>query len=141
MQRSIRIFYTNPITGLLDTRLADTSPEQILGVQLLLEKVAKLLFTATNSNFFSPELGSAIGNRYSINNSDRMLMEIALHDGVKSVETQLLAEQAAEGTNLDPEQTLVSLEISNIFQGDDLTQWYVEVIVRTQMNQSFFLTV
>ena len=141
MKRSINIYNINPLTGLLEVKFSDISPQQILGVQVLLEKIAKLLYTAAESNFFSPALGSAIGNKYAMNSADRMLMEIALHDGVKQVEEQLLAEQALDSTDLDPEQTLVSLEISNIFQGEDLTQWSVEVIVRTEVNQTFFITV
>ena len=141
MKRTLRIFYTDPITGLLETKLTDGYMEQSFGVNVLLEKVAKLLYTSAQSNYFSPSLGSPIGSKMTMNVADKIRIELVLHDGIKQIESQILDEQATEGADLDPEQQLVSLEISNIYQGEDPTAWYIEVIVRTAANQSFFVTV
>ena len=141
MQRSIRVFYPNATTGTLETRLASGMPEQAFGVTMLLEKVAKLLYTQTNSNFFSPELGSPIGNKQVGSTTDKLQVELMLHNSIQSIAAQIINEQTTEGTNIDPEQQLVSLDISNIYQSDDTTAWYVEVIVRTATNQTYFITV
>jgi hypothetical protein len=138
--RSLRIYYPNS-SGVLEMRMTNNVPEQASDVQILLERITKLLQTRVGSNFFSPTAGCAIGAKNSFASSDAAQFEIILHDAVKKVETYIINEQLTDSQTLTADQKLESLEISNIFQDADPTGWLVEIIVHTLANQDFFITV
>lgn len=144
MKRSLKVYYPNSTTGILEMRFSGTMPEVASNVDVLLEKVTKLLLTALGSNRFNPELGSGIGNKTSLSfNLNQAQVELIIHQAVSDVEKLVLGEQSLDGTtNLLPEQTLEKLELSQVLQySEDPTTYYAEVIVHTKGNQLYFLTI
>ena len=140
-QRTVRTTYVDSTTGVLRIGFVNGGPEQLTGVQVLLERVAKLLTTKIGSNLFSPTLGSPIGNKQAITTNADMQLQILIGSAVEGVATQIQTEQTASDVTLGPEQKLLSLEVSNIVKGTDPSTWYVEVLVITSTNEAYFLTV
>ena len=143
-QRSIKVYYPDPDTGSLVMGFHGSTPAQVTGVQVLLERIAKLLTTRVSSNLFNPELGSAIGQKQTLTQDNTLALQVLIHSAVDAVSNQIQVEQddqSQSGTPLTPEQQLLSLEVSSIVQGADPTAWYVEVLVITGANETYFLTV
>lgn len=139
--RSIKIYYPNETTGSLEMKFKLAMPEQITGVSLLLEKIAKLLKTKLQSNVFSPTYGCTIGDKKTLTFSNPMEIELAAEISVRAVQDLIISEQANQLSLVD-EQQLDKLEISQIFKSEeDPTLWHIEVLVYTISNQTFFLTV
>lgn len=141
--RSIQIYYPDPVTGALQMQFFNGTIEQVSGVQVLLNRISKLLMTKSGTNYFSPESGSALGDKRTVSFSDQVQFELVAHDAVSSIETQIINEQTLDnGVALTPDQQLESLTISNIYQDPtDPTGWYLELLVHTLANQSYFITV
>lgn len=140
-QRSVKIFYPDPDTGSLIMGFNSAAPAQVTGVQVLLERIAKLLTTKVGSNLFSPEQGSALGQKQTFTSDNAVEVQIMVYSAVASVSEQIQREQYESTTALTPDQKLLSLEVSNIVQGSDPSTWYVEVLVVTGANETYFLTV
>jgi len=139
--RSIKIYYINEDTGSLDMKLSSTMPEQVYGISLLLEKIAKLLKTKVHSNLFNPGYGCQIGDKTTLTFNNPIEIELAAEVSVKAVQDTILSEQE-NLTGLTLDQQLNKLEISQIFKSnEDPTLWHIEVIVHTTSNQRFFLTI
>jgi len=116
-------------------------PSQVSGVQVLLERVAKLLTTELGSNSFNPELGSQIGRKQTLTQDNSLELQVLIHSAVDNVSNQIQIEQGDSAAPLTPDQKLLSLEVSSILRGTDPTTWYVEVLVITGANETYFLTV
>jgi hypothetical protein len=140
MKRSIKIYYADPVTGILAMKFSNGVPGQVSGVQLLLDKIIKLIRTDTGSNLYSPALGASLGKRQALTTDNGLQVQILINAAVENIAKQVLAEQV-ENTNLDPAQQLASLEVSNIVTGADPTSWYIELLVLTGANETYFLTV
>ena len=139
--RSIKIYYPDQAKGALVMQFSNTMPEASVGTDVLLEKVAKLLLTAPKSNYFSPDLGSQIGNVSTLTFTNSAQVQVALSNAVSTVQDAILAEQA-NLVNVPTNQLLDHLQISQIFQDSaDPTYWHLEVLVYNQRNQSYYLTV
>ncbi len=122
-------------------RFSSGVPEPVTGVEILLERVAKLLLTSVSSNVFTPSHGTAIGDKTTMTFSNPVQVELAINSAVEAAQETILAEQL-ELDNVPDEQLLDRLEISQIFKSaQDPTVWHVEILVHTKQNQTFYLTV
>jgi hypothetical protein len=142
--RSIKLYYPNTRTGILEMKFHTGIPEQTSGVDLLLEKIVKLLLTKVGSNKFNPELGSIIGSRENLTiNTDSARIEIIVHQAVEQVQEMILAEQSAVGLDkYSKNELLDSMQISNIVVSEtDPTMVLAEVQVLTRGNQTYIVTV
>lgn len=145
-KRSIQIYTVNANTGVLEMGFLGNAPAQCAGVQVLLERIAKLLRTDMTSNLFNPEIGSSLGSRGLLTSDDGMTLQVIVQTSVQAVRDFIITEQtfptgADVGVTLTPDQTLQDLQVSSIIQGEDPTTWYVELLVITASNETFFLTV
>jgi hypothetical protein len=136
--KSLSIFYIDPATNKLVAGFQNNIPKKISNIQVLLEKIAKLLMTRVSSNRFTPKAGFRVNVGSLV--SDDVELRVSMHNAVSELEQFLLSEQAT--ANFTNEQTLVKLEISQmITDPDDPSRILLEVLVKTKANQTFFVTV
>ena len=141
MSKTLSIYYPDPDTGYLRMGF-NGGANAITGVQVLLDKVALLLLNRIGSSVFTPSKGSELADRTNVygDAKDDAELKLSIYSAIKKVESTILADQATVTTPDD--EKLVSLEISDITQDStDLTIYYVEVIVNTATNQSYYVTV
>ncbi|MHA2093025.1 MAG: hypothetical protein ACW98F_00080 [Candidatus Hodarchaeales archaeon] len=138
----MKLFYINndddrtykgfgPITATVKTR----------GITNLLQKVAKMLLTTLGSDRYTETVGSDLNyilSQGSVKSRDEVssLVTIALgqvEDNIKS--------QQADETNLEDEETLVSLDLRRVeFMQSDLN-WDIDVLVRNLKNETYLLRI
>lgn len=140
--KSLSIFYPDEDTGALRMGFKNSKFRKTDDVQVLLDKVAKLLLTRKGSNSFLPSSGSELTSLHSSAfGPDDPEIKVIVHSTIADVEKTLLDEQALEPSTPDT-QKLLGLEISNLeVAADDPTKLMVEIIVHTEARQSFFITV
>lgn len=136
--KSLSIFYVDPVTNKLVAGFRNNIPKKITNIQVLLEKIAKLLMTQVSSNRFTPKAGFRVNIGGLV--SGDVELRVSMHNAVAELERYLLSEQAT--ANFTDEQTLVKLEISQLITDpDNPTGILLEVLVKTKTNQTFFVTV
>lgn len=137
--KSLSVFYIDADNKLVPGFKNNGIPKRISDVQVLLEKIAKLLMTRVSSNVFSPKAGFRVNVGGLV--ADDVELRVSMHNAISELQQYLLAEQSLSA-NLTNEQTLVKLEISQLLVDEvDPTKVMVEVLVKTKANQTFFVTV
>lgn len=144
--RTIQVYYPDPVTGVLTMKFKNDAVSETTGVRALLQAVTFYLLTDPGSNVFNTTIGTVMGNRNSLTRASvsPTQLRILVIDAVEKAQAAIMAEQALgrqNGIKLTPDETLVKLELSDIYQGDDPSSIFVEILVYTEGNKTYFLTV
>jgi hypothetical protein len=144
--RTIQIYQPNEETGVLEMRLPGGTLSEYSGVQVLLQNIALFLKTKPGSDVFSPERGTILGDTAARAKALTNLtqLKVLITDAVDQCQIYIMNQQEAQrqmGQVIEPDATLNKLVINNIYQGDDPTTVYVEVLVYTESNKQYFITV
>jgi hypothetical protein len=116
------------------------APKKSTGVQVLLDKITLALLTTFGESLFNPGMGSLITQIKVQNTSDTLELHVRVTSALASVKKQILEAQA--GQTLAANQLLVDLQLSDIYlDPTDSTTVLVEVIVVTESNEEYILTV
>jgi len=144
--RSIQVYQPDDITGTLEMKFINAVPSEISGIQPLLQNIALFIKTRPGSDSFDPERGTVLGDLAMMTkllNTPEQLRILAT-DAVDKTQTYIIQKQETQrqlGQIIPPEATLVRLEINNIYQGEDLTSVFIEILVYTEGSQQYFITV
>jgi hypothetical protein len=144
--RSLQVYQPSSETGLLEMKFPSSIPSEVSGVQTLLQNIALFLKTTPGSDSFDPERGTILGDQAamakSFTNMDQV--RVSVSDAVDRTQLYILTQQQKQreaGQYIGPDATLTKLEVNNIYQGDDPTSIFVEILVYTEGNKQYFLTV
>lgn len=144
--RSLQVFYPDPVTGVLVMRFPTDKPAEVKGTQLLLQNIALFLRTRPGSDGYNTTRGSILGDLGTMtkaSNDDNQL-KVLITDAVSQCQTFIIEQQQNQensGITLSPDETLVALEVSDVYRGDDPTYIYVQILVTTAGDQQFIVTV
>lgn len=137
--RSLKVYYVQDDGSIKMKFGANGLLEQSNGMNFLLEKITKLLFTKTGSNLYATNLGCVIGDKTTLSLSDPLQIELAIHNSIESVQNIILTEQLNQ--TIPDNQKLDHLQINQIFRNEaDPSIWHVEVLVYNKLNQVYYIT-
>ena len=144
--RSLQVFYPDPITGVLVSGFPGSHPAIIAGTMVLLQDIVLYLKTRPGSDSFDPTRGSILGDPagLSIALRDPGQLKVLITGDVSLCQSYIIDKQESQrqaGVILSPDETLVQLEVNNVYQGADPTSIFVEILVHTAGNQQFTVTV
>lgn len=144
--RTLQVYQPNKTTGVLEMRFPTNTASEVHGVQALLQSIVLYLKTKPNSDAFSPNKGSILGDpeRLSKAITNPTQLRVLVNDAIMRCQEFIMTEQQKQkegGAVLEDEYTLNQLEINNIYQGADPTTIFIELLVYTEGNKTYFLTV
>ena len=144
--RTIQVYEPDSDTGILDMKFPTGAPAEISGVQTLLQKIVLFLRTRPGSDAYSPSRGSILGDPAALSRAlgNISQLRVLITDAVDRCQNYIIEQQALQreqGQYVSPDATLTLLEVNNIYQGDDPTSILVEILVYTEGNKQYFLTV
>jgi hypothetical protein len=144
--RSLQVYYPDPVTGVLIMGFPTSKPASITGSQLLLQNIVLFLRTRPGSDAYNTARGSVLGDTMTMAkalNDDNQL-RVLITDAVAQCQSFIIDQQQTQqnnGITLAPEETLESLEVNDVYRGDDPTVIYVQILVTTAGSQQFIVTV
>jgi hypothetical protein len=144
--RTLQVYYSDPVTGVLTMGLPNGKAASIDGTMNLLQNIVLFLKTAPNSDTFTPSRGSILGDPLGLSKAlrDPTHLKVLVADAVTICQEFIMTQQQNQVQNgylLNPDETLVQIEINNIYQSEDMANVYVELLVHTQGNKQFFVTI
>ena len=144
--RTLQVYYSDPATGILTMGLPNSRAAAVGGTLNLLQNIVLYLRTRPNSDSFIPERGSILGDPLGLSKAlrDPTHLKVLISDAVANCQDFIMAQQQNQiqaGYVLTPDETLVQIEVNNIYESDDQTTVFVELLVETQGNKQFFVTV
>lgn len=144
--RTLQVFQPNATTGVLEMKFPTNAASEVHGVQALLQSITLYLKTKPGSDAFNPDRGSILGDpdRLAKTITNPTQLRVLISDAVTRCQAFILSEQAKQregGAVLEEEYTLSQLELNNIYQDTDPTIIFVELLVYTEGNKTYFLTV
>ena len=109
-------------------------------------KIVLFLRTRPGSDAYSPSRGSILGDPAALSRAlgNISQLRVLVTDAVDRCQNYIIEQQALQreqGQYISPDATLTLLEVNNIYQGDDPTSILVEILVYTEGNKQYFLTV
>ena len=144
--RTLQVYEPDSITGVLVMRFPKNRPSSVTGVQTLLQNIVLYLRTKPGSDAFSTDRGSILGDSRALSKvlNNQTQLKVLISDSIQRCQSYLIDQQTKQrerGQILAPDETLNKLEINNIYQGADITSIFVEILVYTDGNKQYFLTV
>ena len=147
--RTIRVYFPRTTDNVLEMKFEGGAPSEISGVGALLQNIVLFMKTKPGSDTFNPGRGTFLGDKEILGVSGGSLerLKVMITDAVDKTQTYFLNEQSKriEDPNsppLNPDETLVGLELSEITANEtDLAIILVEILVHTEGNKTYFLTV
>lgn len=144
--RTLQVYDVDINTGALTMKFPHGTPSEVSGVQTLLQNIVLFLRTKPESDAFTPERGSILGDPSALariaNKVDQV--KVSVTDAVDRCQEFIIAQQSDQrgrGQVISPDATLTQLEVNNIYQGEDPTSILCEILVYTEGNKQYFLTV
>jgi hypothetical protein len=138
--KSLDIVYIDDATNRVVIGLGD-HPSTSRAEKVLLDKVTLNLLTTIGSSDFDPQMGSFVTIiQRTANSKDTSAIQAKLSLSLNSIKDKIKAEQATQ--ELNPTQRLLDLKLSNVYiDPTDPTNLLVEVLVVTESNEEYILTV
>jgi hypothetical protein len=116
-----------------------THPSTVNDAQLLLDKLTLSLLTSQRESAFNPTLGSFI-TKLKTTSGDLLTLQAQIVGALKVIQNAILAAQSSQ--TLSDSQTLKQLKLQDVYQnGNDPTSVLVDILVVTNANSSYILTV
>jgi phage baseplate assembly protein W len=134
MSRDINLLYTG--TDNRTKKGFNSSIKKITGVQVLLQKIAKLLLTQIGSDLFSPSAGTNIKNTMIDPSVTEDQMTSYVNIAVSQVEDSIMREQV--NLILDDEERLTRMDLQSVKKTNN-SDWEIEVLVVTSLNDTYLV--
>ena len=137
--KSLDVVWVDEVTGKVNLGLG-VHPSSARAEKVLLDKVTIGLLTTIGSNNFDPGMGSFLTliRRSTSDDVSAVKAEIAL--SLNTIKEKIKTEQSTQAVS--PEQRLLDLKLSDVYiDPDDRTNLLIEVIVVTEANESYILTI
>ena len=144
--RTLQVFYPDSTTGVLISGFPGGHPASIDGSMTLMQDIVLYLKTRPGSDSFDPTRGSILGDPGALSKAlrDPGQLKVLVTGDVSNCQSYIIAQQEDQrqaGVKLSTNETLVQLEVNNVYQGADPTSIFVEILVHTAGNQQFTVTV
>ena len=136
------------ITYLINNRILayeiSTPIKTVSGLDNLIQRISKLILTATGSNPLEPDLGTGFGHLAgNVNIESEEVVKNNIPVMVESLKTQLLKEQyKAEdnGQRFSDEEYLVNLSLKSVQYDPIYNGFIIELLITNRANNSITVT-
>jgi hypothetical protein len=136
---SLDVIKVDSVTGKV-TFSVGNSPSVTTKAKVLLDKITLALLTSLGESLFNPNLGCFITSFRSQNSTDLLSLYALISTNLNTIQNNILATQSDQATSTD--QRLLSLKLNDVYRDSyDPTAIYVEVLVVTENNEEYILTV
>lgn len=138
MKKDIKLLYVNDLDDRTYRGFGSKSSGIVRGVDALLQKIAKILFTIIGSDLYNPNYGSNLQVFLSYGPQTEQEMSSYVSMAVSQTEDLIITDQLDK--DLDDEERLIDLSLQSVTQlsGND---WEIELYVQTAKNETYLLKV
>ena len=141
MKRDLRVLYLNNKDIVRYGFGSVYHISAVSGPTNLIQKIVYYLLTETESNFYSPMVGSSFSMMSNANWSpeNENIIKAGLTTAISDIETKIKLSQVLR--TLEPEESLNKLEIRSIEYDPQNHAWNVTIDVINMLNQTFTISI
>jgi phage baseplate assembly protein W len=138
MKKDIKLLYINDLDDRTYRGFGSSSSGIVRGVDSLLQKITKILFTIVGSDLYSPNYGSNLQVFLGHGPQKEQEMSSYVNMAVSQTEDQIIMDQLDK--DLDDMERLVDLTLQSVTK-INANDWEIEVYVQTASNETYLLRV
>ncbi len=138
MKKDIKLLYVNDLDDRTYRGFGSKNSGIVRGIETLLQKISKILFTVLGSDLYNPNYGSNLQVFLSYGPQYEQEMSSYVSMAVSQAEDLIITDQLDK--DLDDSERLVDLMLQSVNKigGND---WEIEIFVQTASNETYLLRV
>ncbi len=138
MKKDIKLLYVNTNDDRTYRGFGSKNSGIVRGIETLLQKISKILFTVLGSDLYNPNYGSNLQVFLSYGPQYEQEMSSYVSMAVSQAEDLIITDQLDK--DLDDSERLVDLMLQSVNKigGND---WEIEIFVQTASNETYLLRI
>ena len=138
MKKDIKLLYVNDLDDRTYRGFGSKNSGIVRGIETLLQKISKILFTVLGSDLYNPNYGSNLQVFLSYGPQYEQEMSSYVSMAVSQAEDLIITDQLDK--DLDDSERLVDLMLQSVNKigGND---WEIEIFVQTASNETYLLRI
>lgn len=138
MKKDIKLLYVNDLDDRTYRGFGSKNSGIVRGIETLLQKISKILFTVIGSDLYNPNYGSNLQVFLSYGPQHEQEMSSYISMAVSQAEDLIITDQLDK--DLDDSERLVDLMLQSVNK-INANDWEIEIFVQTASNETYLLRV
>ncbi len=138
MKKDIKLLYVNNLDDRTYRGFGSKNSGIVRGIETLLQKISKILFTILGSDLYNPNYGSNLQVFLSYGPQYEQEMSSYVSMAVSQAEDLIITDQLDK--DLDDSERLVDLMLQSVNK-INANDWEIEIFVQTASNETYLLRV
>lgn len=138
MKKDIKLLYVNDFDDRTYRGFGSKNSGIVRGIETLLQKISKILFTVLGSDLYNPNYGSNLQVFLSYGPQNEQEMSSYISMAVSQTEDLIITDQLDK--NLDDSERLVDLMLQSVNK-INANDWEITIFVQTASNETYLLKI
>ncbi|KYK22766.1 hypothetical protein AYK24_00630 [Thermoplasmatales archaeon SG8-52-4] len=138
MKKDIKLLYINDLDDRTYRGFGSKSSGVVRGIDALLQKITKILFTIVGSDLYNPNYGSNLQVFLSYGPKSEQEMSSYVSMAISQAEDLIITDQLDK--DLEDQERLIDLSLKSVTQLNN-NDWEIELYVQTAKNETYLLRV
>ena len=138
MKKDIKLLYINDLDDRTYRGFGSKSSGIVRGIDALLQKITKILFTVVGSDLYNPNYGSNLQVFLSYGPKSEQEMSSYVSMAISQAEDLIITDQLDK--DIEDEERLIDLSLKSVTQLNN-NDWEIELYVQTAKNETYLLRV